>query len=328
MPLDNKAILEEGRKCLELEIDALQKTLSELDGAFVNVVNAIEKTVAQGGKLIFSGVGKNQPICEKLVGTFNSTGVPATFLNPIQALHGDLGLCMEKDLALMMSNSGETEELLCLLTPIKRLGVKIVGISAVEESTLMQNSDLKLTYQIEKEACPLNLAPTASTTVALALGDALAMACLELRGFSREDFALYHPAGNLGKQLLLRVSEIMRTGEHFALADATITVQEALLCITQARCGTIVLKNKDGTLAGIFTDGDFRRASLKHPDVLKRSVTEFMTRNPRAVSQKALAVDALRIFEANKINDLVVVDDHNIPVGLLDGQDLPSIKLV
>lgn len=328
MLLDKKAILEEGRHCLKLEIDALEATLAHLDDAFVEVVSAIEATVAQGGKLIFSGVGKNQPICEKLVGTFNSTGVPATFLNPIQALHGDLGLCMPQDLALLISNSGETEELLCLLTPIKRLGVKIVGISAKDPSSLLDNSDLKLTYKVEKEACPLNLAPTASTTAALALGDALAMACLELRGFTREDFAKYHPSGNLGKLLLLRVSEIMRTGDHFACGPQEMTVQEALLTITQARCGTIALTNGEGALAGIFTDGDFRRAALKYNDVLAHKVSEFMTKTPKTVAAKALAVDALHIFENSKINDLVVVDTANKPVGLLDGQDLPAIKLI
>jgi arabinose-5-phosphate isomerase len=326
--LDERTILQMAQKCLKLEADALQATSQSLDSSFVDVIREISETIRRGGKLIFSGIGKNVHICQKLVGTFNSTGAPTIFLDPNQALHGDLGLCREGDLALLFSNQGETEDVLRLLPLVKRMGIKIVAVTGNPNSTLAVSSDLKLSYRVEREACPLNLAPTASTTAAMALGDALAMVHLEVRGLTRDDFARYHPAGSLGKALLLKVAEVMRSGDNFAMQSDGVNVRDALLMLTKARCGTIALTDGKGILSGVFSDGDFRRASIKDEYILQRPVCEYMTRSPKVVREDALAVDALRIFEQSKVNALIVVDTQNRPVGLLDAQDLPRLKIV
>ncbi len=328
MQVDEQTLLEKARHCLELEAMALKATAESLDGSFVAVIRAIATTVLGGGKLIFSGMGKNTAVCQKLVGTFNSTGVPATFLDPNQALHGDLGLCCDKDLALLFSNQGETEDMLRLIPLLKRLGVRMAAITRNASSTLARECDLSLTYRADREACPLNLAPTASTTAAMGIGDALAMVYLDMRGLTREDFARYHPAGSLGKTLLLRVSEVMRTGERFACRHESINIRDALLALTDARCGTIALTGDEGTLSGVFSDGDFRRASIRDEYILQRRVADYMTRNPLTVRADALAVDALHIFERSKVNALIAVDQNNKPVGLLDGQDLPKLRIV
>lgn len=329
MQQNPETLLEKARNCLQLEIDAIAQTAGCLDDAFIQVLTSIREAVGNGRKLIFTGVGKNVPICQKLTGTFNSTGVPTTFLDPNQALHGDLGLCAAGDVAILISNSGETEDLIRIIPHLRRLGIHLVGLTARKESTLGRNVDQILCYQYEREACPLNLAPTASTTAALALGDALAMVCLELRGFTREDFAQYHPAGSLGQTLLLRIHAIMRTGERFAVAKDNVTVQEALLAITKARSGSIALTDPaSGKLTGVFSDGDFRRAALKGTGILDQPVRDFMTRNPKVVASDALAVDALTIFERYAVDDLIAIDADGLPVGIVDGQDMPRLRMV
>ncbi|NDV61335.1 KpsF/GutQ family sugar-phosphate isomerase [Puniceicoccales bacterium CK1056] len=329
MTLSSENILSSAQNCLRLEQAAIEATSNKLDESFVQSVHLIEKTILDGKKLVFTGVGKNVPICLKLAGTFNSTGVPTTFLDPNQALHGDLGLCQKGDLCVLFSNSGETEDLLRLLPSLKRLGLTTIAVTAIADSSLSKFSDHLLLYHYDQEACPLNLAPTASTTAALAIGDALAMVYLEIRGFSKEDFARYHPAGSLGKALLLKVDEIMRTGDRFASAPDTITVQEAILCITKARCGSIALVDaQSGALTGVFSDGDFRRAALDDKDILLKPVSEHMTRNPKTIPSGSLAGTALRIFEAVSIDDLVVVDEAGKPLGLIDGQDMPKLRIV
>jgi arabinose-5-phosphate isomerase len=329
MNVDNTTLLEKARNCLRLEIAAIQSTSDHLDENFPAIIQAIANTLLAKKKIIFTGVGKNVHICQKLVGTFNSTGAPACFLDPMQALHGDLGLCAKDDLAFLMSNSGQTSELISLLPLIKRLEVKTVAITANVKSELATNSDYTLTYKVHQEACPLNLAPTASTTAALALGDALAMVYLEIRGFSREDFAKYHPGGNLGKALLMRVDEIMRSGDNFACLPEGSTVQEAIIAITRAKCGTIALTDpKTGKISGVFSDGDLRRCSLNNTDFLQHRICEYMTRDPKTIHLKALAVDVLKIFEKTQINALIVENDQGKPVGLIDGQDIPKLKIV
>jgi arabinose-5-phosphate isomerase len=327
--MEDAVILRKGRECLELEAKAILKTKEMLDGQFLIILRLIEDCVKTNKKLIFSGVGKNEPICEKIKATFNSTGVTAVYLDPLKALHGDLGLCAEGDLAFLFSNSGEAEELIVLDAFLKRLGVKTVAYTSESRSQLANRADHALIYHFDEEACPLSLAPTASTTAALALGDALAMVFLEMRGFSREDFAKYHPSGRLGKSLLLRVGEIMRKDDRVAILESSCSIRDAIYAITHARCGTIALTNPDtGALDGVFSDGDFRRASLNEKDVLNTPVKNYMTRNPVTVTVHALAAEALKIFESHHINDLVVVDESNHPVGLIDGQDLPSLRLV
>lgn len=329
MAVTPKSALQRARACLTIEQEAIAATSKALDKRFVATARALESSVASGGKLICSGVGKSAHIAQKLVGTFNSTGVVTCFLDATQALHGDLGVCAPGDIAILFSNSGQTEEILRLLTTLKRFDVTVVGCTSQPESDLATESDHVLLYEVPREACPLNLAPTASTTAALAVGDALAMVLLKSRGVTREDFARYHPAGNLGRVLLLRVGDIMRTGDRLAVAPSNITTQDAVLRMTKAKSGSIALVSpRTGKLAGILTDGDFRRAALSGPDFLSAPVSKFMTKKPKTVRDDALGVDAIRIFEAHRIDDLVVVNRGGKPVGLVDGQDLPKLKLV
>lgn len=330
MALQPQSVLRRARACIRIESDALAATAKGLGAEFVATARAVEAVAAAGGKLIFSGVGKSAHIAQKLTGTFNSTGVSSCFLDATQALHGDLGLCAEGDLAIILSNSGQTEEVLRLVPMLKRFGVKLVALTSHPESDLAQNADYRLIYRVPREACPLELAPTASTTAALALGDALAMVLLEARGLTRDDFARYHPAGNLGRVLLLRVRDIMRTGDRLPVLPDTASTQDAILAMTKAKSGSIALVHaKKGRLTGILTDGDFRRSALNGgPDFLAQPVARFMTRSPKVIREDALGVDALRLFEAHRIDDLIVVNAAGRPVGLIDGQDLPKLKIV
>ncbi len=314
---------------MRIEREAIDETSRSLGADFVETARAVEATVAAGGKLVFSGVGKSAHIAQKIAATFNSTGVSSCFLDPTQALHGDLGLCYEGDLAILLSNSGQSDEILRLLPLLKRFGLRIVALTGSPKSDLAKGADLRLIYRVRREACPLELAPTASTTAALALGDALAMVLLESRGLTREDFAKYHPAGNLGRVLLLKVRDIMRTGDRLPVARETVTVQEAILLMTRAKSGSIALVGgRAGRLTGILTDGDFRRSALSGAGFLDRPVSDFMTRSPKVVRDDALGVDALRLFALHKIDDLIVVDARGRPVGVVDGQDLPKMKIV
>lgn len=330
MPLDAPTILAKARQCLAIEREALDATAEILNGDFVDVVRAVEETIAAGRKLIFTGIGKSAHIAQKLTGTFNSTGVPSAFLDPTNALHGDLGLCAAGDLAFLLSNSGSTHEMLRLLPLFERFGLKTVALTGAPDSELARGADLKLIYRAPREACPLALAPTASTTAALALGDALAMVLLETRGVTREDFAKYHPSGTLGMTLLLRVKDIMRTDEGCPLLpEAKTTVQEAILAMTGAKAGAVALTKSDGTLAGIFTDGDFRRTALKGgANFLQAPVAQFMTRGGKTITADALAVEALKIFQQFKISDLFALDADGRPVGYIDVQDLPKLKIL
>jgi len=328
MALQSKTALARARACIRIESQALDDTAKSLGPEFVATARAVEAAVQGGHKLIFSGVGKSAHIAEKLTGTFNSTGVSSCFLDATQALHGDLGLCAEGDLAILLSNSGQTEEILRLVPVLKRFGVRLVAFTSHADSDLAKNADFHLLYRVSREACPLELAPTSSTTAALALGDALAMVLLQARGLTRDDFAKYHPAGNIGA-LLLKVRDIMRTADRLPVAPDTVTTQEAILEMTRAKSGSIALVSpKTGKLTGILTDGDFRRSALTGPDFLRQPVATFMTHRPKTVRDDALGVDALRLFEAYKIDDLIVINRRGQPVGLIDGQDLPKLKIV
>ena len=329
MALQPKPTLARARACIRIEGAALTETARGLGAEFVATARAVETVAAAGGKLLFSGVGKNAAIAQKIAATFNSTGVPSCFLDATQALHGDLGLCAEGDLAFLLSNSGQSEEILRLVPMLKRFGLRLVAFTGSPASDLARSADLRLLYRVPREACPLKLAPTASTTAALALGDALAMVLLESRGLTRDDFAKFHPAGNLGRVLLLRVRDIMRTGHRLPVAPESISMQDAILAMTRAKSGSIALvAKKSGMLRGILTDGDFRRSALTGADFLSQPVSTFMTRSPKIIRDDALGVDALRLFEAHKIDDLIVVNARGKPVGLIDGQDLPKLKIV
>mgnify|MGYP001554292037 FL=1 len=329
MALQPKSALARARACIRIESNALAETAQSLGGEFVATARAVEAVNAAGGKLIFSGVGKSAHIAQKIAATFNSTGVASCFLDATQALHGDLGLCAEGDLAFLLSNSGQSDEILRLVPLLKRFGLKVVAFTGHADSDLARGADFRLLYRVRREACPLELAPTASTTAALALGDALAMVLLEARGLTRDDFARYHPAGNLGRVLLLRVRDIMRTGDRLPVASDTVSTQDAILAMTKAKSGSIALvAKKSGRLTGILTDGDFRRSALTGPDFLRKPVSDFMTRSPKTIRDDALGVDALRLFEAHRIDDLIAVNARGQPVGLIDGQDLPKLKIV
>ena len=329
MALHPKTALARARACIRIESAALAETARSLGPEFVATARAVEAVSAAGGKLIFSGVGKSAHIAQKIAATFNSTGVASCFLDATQALHGDLGLCAEGDLAFLLSNSGQSDEILRLVPMLKRFGLKLIAFTGHADSDLARSADYRLLYRVRREACPLALAPTASTTAALALGDALAMVLLEARGLTRDDFAKYHPAGNLGRVLLLRVKDIMRTADRLPVAPDTVSTQDAILAMTKAKSGSIALvAKKSGKLTGILTDGDFRRSALTGPDFLQKTVATFMTRSPKTIRDDALGVDALRLFEAHKIDDLIVVNAQGRPVGLIDGQDLPKLKIV
>jgi arabinose-5-phosphate isomerase len=330
MPLTDKTILALARQCLTIEQEALAATAKVLDRDFVAVVRAVEAAVATGHKVIFSGVGKNAHIAEKLTGTLNSIGVPSCFLDPTQALHGDLGLCAEGDLAILLSNSGATSEMLRLLPLFEKFGLETVALTGAPDSELARGADYRLIYSAPREACPLALAPTASTTAALALGDALAMVLLESRGLTREEFAKYHPAGTLGMTLLLRVKDIMRTGDACpVLQEARTTVQAAIFAMTKAKAGAVALVDGKGKLTGIFTDGDLRRSALNGgADFLGKPVGGFMTRGGKTVPADALAVEALKIFQQFKISDLFALDTKGRPAGYIDVQDLPKLKIL
>lgn len=330
MPLSDQTILAQARQCLAIERAALTATAKVLGRDFIAVVRAVEAAVAAGHKVIFSGVGKNAHIAEKLTGTFNSIGVPSCFLDPTQALHGDLGLCAEGDVAIMLSNSGATGEMLRLLPLFEKFGLDTVALTGAPDSELARGADYRLLYSAPREACPLALAPTASTTAALALGDALAMVLLESRGLTREDFAKYHPAGTLGMTLLLRVKDIMRTGDACpVLKEAGTTVQAAIFAMTKAKAGAVALVDRRGKLSGIFTDGDLRRSTLSGgAGFLTAPVGGFMTRGGKTVPAEALAVDALKIFQQFKISDLFALDAKSRPIGYIDVQDLPKLKIL
>ena len=330
MPLlITKTILARARACLKLEMNALAATAGSLDEQFAECARMVAGCAASGGKLIFSGVGKSAHIAQKLAGTFNSTGIVSCFLDATQALHGDFGICAAGDIAFLISNSGQSDEILRIIPALKRFNVKILALTSRADSDLARHADCRLLYRVPREACPLELAPTASTTAAMALGDALAMVLLETRGVTREDFAMRHPAGNLGRLLLLKVKDIMRAGDRLPLIGENGTLQEAILAMTAAKSGCIAIVGAKGKkLAGILTDGDFRRAALTGHGFLEKPVSNFMTRAPKCIGENELAVEAMKVFEKHKIDDLIVIDKKGRPVGIVDGQDLPKLKIV
>ena len=313
---------------LDIEIDALRRTRARIDGQFARAVDLIVKSLRNKGKVVVSGIGKSGNIGQKIAATLTSTGTTSVGLNSVDALHGDLGVISDGDVVLMLSYSGESEELLQILPAIKRFDVKIVALTGHPQSRLARYSDVVLSVQAPKEACPFNLAPTASTTATLALGDALAMCVLQARGFRKIDFAKLHPAGAIGRTLLVQIKDIMRTGDRNAVIAGKRTVKDALLAMTRAKSGTISVTDPRGRLAGVFTDGDFRRHMAGNPAVLAAPLHSVMTRHPITIRQDALAVEALKIFQQRQIDDLVVVDDKKRPVGIVDSQDLPKFKIM
>lgn len=319
---------EKARRVIQLEIDELQRLHARVDDHFSRAIEAMLSCLRARGKLIVCGVGKSGNIGRKLAATLNSTGATTVLLNAGDALHGDLGVIAPGDLAILLSYSGETGELLNLLPHLKRFGISAVAITGNAESTLAKNADIVLDTHVTQEACPLNLAPTSSTTTMLVLCDALAMTLLEARGFQPSDFAKLHPGGSLGRALLTRVSDVMRRGTQLATIQPETTVREALQAMTQARSGAAVVANADGTLAGVFTHGDFVRAFQKNNAIADQAVREFMTPRPVSIQEDKLATEVLATLQNSRVDDIVVVDVYGKPVGMVDTQDLTRLRLV
>ncbi len=316
------------KEVMDVEITGMEKVRDSINGNFSTAIDWILATVKNGGKVVVTGVGKNFHIGQKMVATFNSTGTPSALLHPIEAMHGDFGLVGEKDIVLALSYSGGSDELLALLPALKRRGLKIIGMTGDATSPLGQQSDLILPITVDKEACPFGMAPTTSTTVTLALGDALAIVLLEARGFKKEDYAKLHPGGAIGRTLLLKVSDVMRTSDRLAKVKSGAKVKEAVLAMTGARAGCVAVVDGNDKLLGIFTDGDLRRQLIETPDITQVSIDSVMTRNPITLKPDQLAVDILKIYEEKNIDDLMVVDDTGHIVGSVDIQDLPKLKIL
>jgi arabinose-5-phosphate isomerase len=316
------------RRVLSIETNELERLAGRLDRAFTDAVNVLRETVERRGKIVVLGVGKSGHIGGKIAATLTSTGAPAVVLDSLNALHGDLGVISDGDVILTLSYSGETEELIRVLPALARFDVKKIALTGNTASSLAKASDIVLDVSVSREACPHNLAPTSSTTVMLALGDALAMVLLEERGFSRDDFARFHPGGNLGRALLLKVRDIMRGGEDAAIVKATDTVLDVLKVLTAKRAGAALVTDSDGRLAGIFTHGDFARRFPSDPAIGTRPVGEVMTVNPVTIGADKLAAEVLLVLEQHRIDDLVVTDADGKPLGAVDSQDLSRLKLI
>jgi arabinose-5-phosphate isomerase len=319
---------EKARRVIQLEIDELQRLHARIDDRFAQAIDLLLACVRSRGKLIVCGVGKSGSIGRKLAATLNSTGATTVLLDVGDALHGDLGVIDPGDLAILLSYSGETSELLNLLPHLKRFSIPVIAITGGLHSTLAKNADVVLDVHVTQEACPLNLAPTSSTTTMLVLCDALAMALLEARGFQAEDFAKLHPGGSLGRALLTRVSDVMRQGDQLATITPETTVREGLQAMTKARSGAAVVTNADGTLAGVFTHGDFVRAFQKDNAISEKPVREFMTPRPVSIQADKLAAEVLATLQNSRVDDVVVVDEAGKPVGMVDTQDLTRLRLV
>ena len=321
--------LDKAQAVFDVEIAALRRTRERLDGAFDEAVELFRATLAAGGKLVVTGVGKSFHIGQKIAATLTSTGAPAAVLHPSEAMHGDLGILRPEDAVLALSYSGESDELVNLLPVLKRTGVRIVALTGDPAATLAKHSDVVLDGSVEREACPFNLAPTASTTVALAIGDALASALLEARGVSREDYASFHPGGAIGRALLLKVDDIMRAGDRLAAVPATATVRDAVIAMTKVQAGAVAVIDAARRVVGLFTDGDLRRyLAGGATDVQTRPVADLMTKNPSTVRAGRLAADALAVFQKHRFDDLVVVNADGTLAGMIDIQDLPKFKIL
>lgn len=314
-------ILQEAKRVIRVEAEALMTLAESLNSEFTR---GVELILSSTGRVVVTGMGKSGIICQKIASTLASTGTPAFFLHPAEGIHGDLGMIMRGDVVIAISYSGETEEVVRILPVIKRLGAKLIAMSGNRASTLARTADVFLEVAVKEEACPLGLAPTASTTATLAMGDALAVALLVERGFKAEDFALFHPGGSLGKKLLLRVEDLMHTGDAVPLVSMQALMREALFVITSRGLGIAGVVDSRGVLAGVITDGDLRRALEKGVDILNTTAGELMTRNPKRITSSELAAKAMQRMEEHSITSLFVFsgDDAEKPVGIIHLHDL------
>jgi len=311
--------LRRAREVLRIEAEAIRQLIPRVGEAFEQAVDLI---VGCKGRVVVTGMGKAGIIGQKLSATLASTGTPSLWIHPAEAFHGDVGRVTKDDVVIALSNSGETLELIQLLPIIKQIGARLIALTGSARSQLAKHSDVALDVSVKREACSLNLAPTSSTAAMLAMGDALAVVVAERRGFKERDFALFHPGGQLGKRLLLRVRDLMRTGEANPVMSKSARVKDVLLAITKARAGCATIVDDRGRLVGIFTDGDLRRHLETAANLTEQTVQDVMTRTPKTIQADRLAAEALRILREHKIDELVVVDGKRRPIGLLDVQDL------
>ena len=317
--------LELAREVLEIEAAAITGLIARLDHDFPR---AVEVILNCRGRVTVSGIGKSGHIARKIASTMSSTGTPAYFVHPAEASHGDLGMVTRDDVFIALSNSGESSELLAIVPLIKRRGAKLIALTGNADSNLAREADVHLYAGAEKEACPLNLAPTASTTAALALGDALALALMQAKGFSRDEFASSHPGGALGRKLLTHVRDVMRTGDDAARIDDGALLSAAMLEMSRGRMGMTAVLDREQRVVGFFTDGDLRRALSRGLDFNASKVTDAMTRSPRTIGPDKLAVEAVQIMEQFKVNQLLVVDAEHRLVGALNMHDLFRAKVI
>ena len=316
---------ERAKQVLKIEADSIRQLISRIDKDFEK---AIELIYACKGRVVVTGMGKAGIIGQKISATLASTGTPSLWLHSAEAIHGDLGRVKEEDVIIVISNSGETEEIVDLVPLIKKIGLTLIAITGNKKSTLAKNSDAVLDVSIKVEACPLGLAPMASTTSMLAMGDALCAALMDKRKFKKSDFAFLHPGGSLGRQLLLKVEDIMRKSSSNPVVKETRKVKDVLLAITTARAGSATVVDQNGKVKGIFTDGDLRRHLGIDPGLLEKKVKDVMTKNPRTLRKGCLAVEALRILQEYKIDEIPIVDERARAIGLVDVQDLLKAGLV
>jgi arabinose-5-phosphate isomerase len=308
-----------GKDILRIEAEAVLGLLDQIDQDFVR---AVKLMLHCRGRVVVSGIGKSGHIARKIAATMASTGTPAFFVHPAEASHGDLGMVTSADIVIAISNSGESDELVAIVPLLKRHGARLISITGVTTSTLATLADIHLNTRVEKEACPLGLAPTSSTTAALALGDALALALLKARGFSADDFARSHPAGKLGRRLLVRVSDVMHSGPELPVVGEGCALAEALLEMSAKGLGMTAIVDADQRLSGLFTDGDLRRALAAGADLRSARITELMTRNPHTVGAERLAAEAFQMMEARRINGLLVTDEAGCLIGVFNVHDL------
>ena len=317
-----EAMLKHAQDVLRMEAEAILELVPRVDANFAAAISLILECP---GRTVITGMGKSGIVGRKMAATFASTGTPSFYLHPAEGIHGDLGMVTADDVVIALSNSGETGEILNILSSLRRIGAKIIAMVGNANSTLAKNSDVVLDVGVEKEACPLGLAPTSSTTAALAYGDAIALALLQKRNFTASQFAVFHPGGSLGRKLLLTVGNIMHKGDENPLVSAETTVQEALFVITDKGLGAVSVVDESGRMLGVLTDGDIRRGLSKGVDFLQRSVADLMTKAPKYITADKLAAQALHLMESNQpkpITVLPVVDEDMVVVGLLHMTDL------
>ncbi len=317
-------IIQKGKEVIRIEAEAVANLSKSINNQFVKAINIIAESK---GRVVLTGMGKSGLIARKIVATLNSTGTPAIYLHPTDALHGDLGMVRKEDVVILISKSGNTEEVANLLPMLIRLGVKMIAMCGNKNSRLAQDCDVFLNISVKEEACPHDLAPTASTTATLAMGDALSVALLQKRNFSIEDFAFLHPGGSLGKRLSLKISEIMIKGKRIPIVNENTSLKDVIIEITTKRLGTTCVTNNRGQLCGIITDGDLRRLMEKTLDLRNLKAKDVMTKKPKVLKENYLASFALQQMEMYKITSLVIIDDKNKPIGIVHLHDLINLGL-